>query len=216
MDGWHPHFLKSTTDQDRSPVSMTCVPAMGLDPLERRLCPPARQQDRHQNGAAPEPRVGCTAKDLRNAWTIQQVCVSGRPQRHPLYRYPEALAAHSPECRAARRQNSRLTALLRFHCCGPWRKPLSGRSSPWSPRRLHYPALRAPCHAANPGFSQPHVRPACGTDAYCVLTAQEKRRTLTYMSFWLEVRNRDNGEVKLAKKLPDPSTRRVGPYTLSD
>jgi hypothetical protein len=34
------------------------------------------------------------------------------------------------------------------------------------------------------------------------------------MSFWLEIRKRDTGETKLAKKLPDPPTGRVGPYTL--
>lgn len=38
---------------------------------------------------------------------------------------------------------------------------------------------------------------------------------MTYMSFWLVVRNRGSGEIKLAKKLPDPPTGRVGPYTLS-
>jgi len=34
------------------------------------------------------------------------------------------------------------------------------------------------------------------------------------MSFWLEVRNRDSGETKLEKDLPDPPSGRVGPYHL--
>jgi hypothetical protein len=34
------------------------------------------------------------------------------------------------------------------------------------------------------------------------------------MSFWLEVRKRGGGEMKLAKRLPDPPSGRVGPYTL--
>ena len=34
------------------------------------------------------------------------------------------------------------------------------------------------------------------------------------MSFWLEVRNRDSGEKKLEKDLPDPPSGRVGPYDL--
>ena len=39
---------------------------------------------------------------------------------------------------------------------------------------------------------------------------------MTYMSFWLEVRKRGSGETKLKKELPDPSSGRVGPYTLRD
>ena len=37
---------------------------------------------------------------------------------------------------------------------------------------------------------------------------------MTYMTFWLEIRNRGSGETKLEKDLPNPPSRRVGPYTL--
>jgi len=37
---------------------------------------------------------------------------------------------------------------------------------------------------------------------------------VTYMSFWLEIRNRDSGEKKLKKDLPDPPSGRIGPYDL--
>jgi hypothetical protein len=37
---------------------------------------------------------------------------------------------------------------------------------------------------------------------------------MTFMSFWLEVRNRGSGEKKLKQDLPAPSSGRVGPYGL--
>ena len=37
---------------------------------------------------------------------------------------------------------------------------------------------------------------------------------MTYMSFWLGVRNRSSAETKLSKQLPDPPSGRVGPYKL--